>query len=113
MEIVEDIFKMLLWLMGFDQNVALAWGTAHPMLEFTYKTHVIFIVCCWTTISYEISTKSTRYNIDSYRGFAIRCRPEGMVVVEESCVNVAVARVFFGKWYSHSGAGAFQIGEVL
>ena len=44
MEIVEDIFKMLLWLMGFDRNVVLAQGTAHPVLEFTYKTNVICIV---------------------------------------------------------------------
>ena len=44
MEIVEDISKILLWLMVFHLNVALAQGTAHPILEFTYKTIVICII---------------------------------------------------------------------
>ena len=44
MEIVEDIFKIVLWPMVFGKHVALAWGMAHPILECTYKTNVIFIV---------------------------------------------------------------------
>ena len=35
---------MLLWLACFFKNVALAKGTAHPMLEFTYNTNAIYIV---------------------------------------------------------------------
>ena len=44
MEIVEDIFKIVLWPMVFGKHVALAWGMAHPILECTYRTNVIFIV---------------------------------------------------------------------
>ena len=43
-EIVEDIFKILLWPMDFGKHVALAQGIAYPILEFIYKTNVIFIV---------------------------------------------------------------------
>ena len=43
-EIVEDIFKILLWPMDFGKHIALAEGMAHPILEFTYKTNVICIV---------------------------------------------------------------------